>query len=107
MPEKTGWTGSQVAVLVIVLIVTNAVTASVMFFAFPAAEGPAALTVLHPWSGGERDLFLPVLEEFTALTGIQVDDRIFRQEALQPLLPIQFEAQQTPGDVIFMPSSFI
>ncbi len=106
MPEKTGWTGSQVAALVIILIVTNAVTGAVVFFAFPAA-GPTALTVLHPWSGGERDLFLPVLEEFTARTGIQVEDRIFRQESLQPLLPIQFSAGQTPGDVIFMPSSFI
>ncbi|MCJ2531109.1 MAG: ABC transporter substrate-binding protein [Candidatus Thermoplasmatota archaeon] len=108
MPEKTGWTGTQVGVLVILLVVTNAVTGAVVFFAFPAAPaGPAALTVLHPWSGGERDLFLPVLENFTAQTGIEVNDRIFRQEALQPLLPIQFEAGQTPGDVIFMPSSFI
>ncbi|MDX1534864.1 MAG: hypothetical protein R3291_04520, partial [Thermoplasmata archaeon] len=63
MPERTGWTGTQVAVLVILLVVTNAVTASVMFFAFPAGPaGPAAITIYHPWAGSERDLFLPVLE---------------------------------------------
>ncbi len=107
MPEKTGWTGTQVGVLVILLVITNAVTGAVVFFALPAAPGAAPLVVLHPWSGGERDLFLPVLEEFTAQTGIEVEDRIFRQEALQPLLPIQFTAGETPGDVIFMPSSFI
>ncbi len=107
MPEKTGWTGSQVAVLVIVLIVTNAVTASVMFFAFPAAPGTTALTVYHPWSGSERDLFKPVLNAFTDDTGIIVQDRTFRQEDLQTLLPPQFTAGTTPADVIFMPAGFI
>lgn len=33
MPERAGWTGTQVAVLVILLVLTNAVTAAVIFFA--------------------------------------------------------------------------
>ena len=109
MPERTGWTGTQVAVLVILLVVTNAVTASVMFFAFPAAAppGPGALTVYHPWSGSERDLFLPVLAEFESQTGMTVSDVTFRQEDLQTALPIQFAAERSPADVIFMASAFI
>ncbi|MFQ5907868.1 MAG: extracellular solute-binding protein [Thermoplasmata archaeon] len=107
MPERAGWTGTQVAVLVILLVVTNAVTASVMFFAFPAAAPESVLVVYHPWSGSERDLFLPVLEDFTDRTGIKVTDVTFRQEDLQLILPAQFEAERTPADVIFMASGFI
>ncbi len=100
------WTGRNLAIVVVLLVITNAVTGvAVYFLAVPAA--PRVLTVIHPWSGGERDLFLPVLENFTADTGIEVQDRIFRQEELQPVLPIQFDAGIAPADVIFMPSSFI
>jgi multiple sugar transport system substrate-binding protein len=107
MPEKTGWTGSQVAALVIILIVTNAVTGAVVFFAFPQAAPETVLVVYHPWSGSERDLFLPVLEDFTDRTGIKVTDVTFRQEDLQLILPAQFAAERTPADVIFMASGFI
>lgn len=105
LPERAGWTGTQIAVLAILLVVTNGVTGSVIFFAIPT--GPAALTVYHPWAGSERDLFLPVIDDFTDRTGIQVTDRTFRQEDLQPILPSQFAAQRTPADVIFMPGGFI
>ena len=107
MPEKTGWSGTQVGVLVILLVVTNAVTGAVVFFALPAAPGTAALTIYHPWAGSERDQFLTVLDAFTEKTGIIVEDRTFRQEALQTLLPAQFQASTTPADVIFMASGFI
>ncbi len=109
MPEKTGWSGTQVGVLVILLVVTNAVTGAVVFFAIPGAPaGPSALTVIHPWSGGERDLFLPVLAEFTSQTGIEIEDLIFRQEALQPILPVLFEAGRTNADLIIgMPPGFV
>ncbi len=107
MPEKTGWSGTQVGVLVILLVVTNAVTGAVVFFAIPAAPGTAAITIYHPWAGSERDQFLVVLDEFTAKTGILVEDRTFRQEQLQTLLPAQFSASTTPADVIFMASGFI
>jgi multiple sugar transport system substrate-binding protein len=90
---------------VVLLVVTNAITGAAVFFATPVEE--EALVVIHPWSGSERELFLPVLQAFTQQTGIKVKDIIFRQEDLQPILPAQFEAGQTPGDVIFMASSFI
>lgn len=100
------WTGRNLAIVIGLLVITNAVTGVTVFFVGrPAA--PPVLTVIHPWSGGERDIFLPVLENFTAKTGIEVQDRIFRQEELQPVLPIQFQAGIAPADVIFMPSSFI
>ncbi|MEE8198869.1 MAG: ABC transporter substrate-binding protein [Thermoplasmata archaeon] len=107
MPEKTGWSGTQVGVLVILLVVTNAVTGAVVFFALPAAPGTAAITIYHPWAGSERDQFLTVLDAFTEKTGILVEDRTFRQEQLQTLLPAQFSASTTPADVIFMASGFI
>ncbi len=65
------------------------------------------VSIIHPWSGSERDLFLPVLEAFTDKTGIQVEDRTLRQEELQTLLPGQFSAGWTPADVIFMRGGFI
>ena len=107
MPEKTGWTGTQIGVLVILLVVTNAVTGAVVFFAVPQAAPETVLVVYHPWSGSERDLFTPVLEDFTARTGIKVSDVTFRQEDLQTILPAQFAAARTPADVIYMPAGFI
>ncbi len=106
MPEKTGWTGTQVGVLVILLVLTNAVTGAVVFFAFPQA-GPTEIRVYHPWADSERDQFLVVLDAFTEQTGIQVTEVTFRQEQLQTLLPAQFSASKTPADVIFMASGFI
>ncbi len=60
------------------------------------------LTVVGPWSGAEMDAFLPILERFEALSGINVKYRVLRAEDLQTLLPAQFAAGTTPGDVIFM-----
>jgi len=68
---------------------------------------PPPLTVIGPWSGAERDAFLPVLEAFTEETDIEVDYRIYRAEDLSPLLPAQFAARTAPGDVIFMWGWFI
>ena len=83
----------------------------------PSTEPPTCVTpppppsrtisVIHPWSGSERDQFLTVLGAFTEKTGIIVEDRTFRQEELQTLLPAQFSASTTPADVIFMASGFI
>ncbi len=103
---KPGWTGTQIGVLVILLVLTNAVTGAVIFFAAPTAP-ERVLSIYHPWSGSERDLFLPVLEDFTARTGIEVSDVTVRQEDLQLILPTQFAASRTPADVIFMASGFI
>lgn len=60
------------------------------------------ITVIGPWSGEEREAFMPVLEAFERRTGINVRYRIYRAEDLATLLPAQFDAGKTPGDVIFM-----
>ncbi len=65
------------------------------------------LTVIGPWSGPEMDKFLPVLARFEALTGINVRYKVYRAEELATLLPAQFAAGTTPGDVIFMWGWFI
>ncbi len=82
----------------------NATVAVTVTVRIPA---PTPVVVYHPWSGSERTRFLPVLDAFTTATGILVEDRTFRQEELQTILPAQFSASQTPADVIFMASSFI
>jgi len=60
------------------------------------------ITVVGPWSGAEMDNFLPILARFEALSGINTKYRVLRAEDLQTLLPAQFAAGTTPGDVIFM-----
>jgi len=67
-------------------------------------EGTLAptITVVGPWAGAEMDNFLPVLERFEALSGINVKYTVFRAENLAPILPAQFAAGAVQGDVIFM-----
>jgi len=60
------------------------------------------ITVIGPWSGNEMDNFLPVLERFEALSGVNVEYKVLRAEDLATLLPAQFAAGTAPGDVIFM-----
>jgi multiple sugar transport system substrate-binding protein len=65
------------------------------------------ITVIGPWSGAEKDAFMPVLEKFEEQTGIEVQYQIYRAEDLANLLPAQFATKRTPGDVIFMWTSFM
>jgi multiple sugar transport system substrate-binding protein len=65
------------------------------------------ITLVGPWSGAEMDGFLPILERFEALSGINVKYRVLRAEDLITLLPAQFAAETAPGDVIFMWGWFI
>ena len=60
------------------------------------------LTVIGPWAGAEMDQFVPVLKAAEQKLGIQIRYRIYRAEDLAKVLPPQFEANQAPGDVIFM-----
>lgn len=59
-------------------------------------------TVVGPWSGAEFEAFKPVLDAFTDKTGIEYNYTSIRAEDLQTLLPAQFEAEKTPGDLMFM-----
>ncbi|MFO7881786.1 MAG: ABC transporter substrate-binding protein [Kosmotogaceae bacterium] len=65
------------------------------------------ITVIGPWSGAEKDAFMPVIEEFEEQTGIEVQYQIYRAEDLANLLPAQFATKRTPGDVVFMWTSFM
>ena len=98
-----------VVVVVALLLVTNVVTALAVYYLAPAA--PAAtvqpLRVIGPWSGPEKDKFLPVLNLFKNTTGINYEYITTRQEDLQSLLPNWFAARRAPADLIFMPSSFV
>ena len=101
-----------IAVLVIIGII---VSASSLFYVLDLSARiaaieeklPPTLTIVGPWAGKELDVFKPVLSTFERLTGIRVKIRVSRAEDLAPILPAQFEAEKTPGDVIFMWAWFI
>lgn len=65
------------------------------------------LTLIAGWSGAEMEKFIPVIKAFEQETGIKVEYKIYRAEDLATLLPAQFSAKTTPGDVIFMWAWFI
>ncbi|MDI3316561.1 MAG: ABC transporter substrate-binding protein [Bacillota bacterium] len=67
-----------------------------------AASAPVELTVIAGWAGAEQSQFMPVLKEAEKKLGIKITYRIYRAEDLANVLPPQFQAQQAPGDVIFM-----
>lgn len=71
------------------------------------ADLTTTLTVVGPWSGAEMDAFLPILQRYEALSGINVKYRVLRAEDLSTLLPAQFASESAPGDVIFMWGWFI
>lgn len=60
------------------------------------------LTLIAGWAGEEMEAFLPVLDVFTAKTGIEVNYVISRSEDSTPVLPAQFAAGVTPADVLFV-----
>ncbi len=102
-----GWTGRQVAILVAIVVVVAAVSGVAVYYGSrPPATGQS-VTVVGPWAGSEEKAFRPVLQNFTADTGIQVTYVVSRQEDLKLVLPVNFAASRTPGDVIFMVSSAI
>ncbi len=99
------WTGRNLAIVIGILVITNAVTGVTVFFVTQPVE--ERLVVIGPWAGAEMDAFMPVLRAFTNETGIEVEYRIERQEDLRTILPTSFAAEETPGDVIFMVASSI
>jgi multiple sugar transport system substrate-binding protein len=80
---------------------------AILFMGFPVYSQGNPLTVIGPWSGDEMDAFLPVLKAFEEETGIKVEFLTYRAEDLVTLLPAQFTAESTLGDLIFMQSWFI
>ncbi|MDI9595527.1 MAG: ABC transporter substrate-binding protein [Atribacterota bacterium] len=80
---------------------------AILFMGFPVYSQGNPLTVIGPWSGDEMDAYLPVLKAFEEETGIKVEFLTYRAEDLVTLLPAQFTAESTLGDLIFMQSWFI
>jgi multiple sugar transport system substrate-binding protein len=89
--------GILLTILLISLLILSSLT--------PAQQ--KTLTVISGWAGAEMEGFLPVLKAFEQETGIKVEYKIYRAEDLATLLPAQFSAKTTPGDVIFMWAWFI
>jgi multiple sugar transport system substrate-binding protein len=95
---------------IIVGIMLTLLILSMLTFAFniqPVNSEPVTITVIGGWTGVEMDAFLPVLQAFENQTGISVNYTYYSYWDLLTLLPEQFAAGTTPGDVIFMGSRFI
>jgi multiple sugar transport system substrate-binding protein len=99
--------GRMVAIIVALLVVTNVITGLAVYYLAVPAPGAGAVQVIGPWAGGEWANFKPVLDAFKNATGISYQYTTSRQEDLTPTLPINFQAQQSPADLIFMPSATI
>ncbi len=84
------------------LAIPSAEEAEELVAKLTAARLGTEVTVIGPWAGAEADPLMPVFEAFEEKTGIAVDYRTYRAEDLSPILPAQFKAGQTPGDIIFM-----
>ena len=100
--------GRLLVIVLALLIVSNVVTGLAVYYVSqppPATVQP--LRVIGPWTGSERDKFLPVLNAFKNQTGISYEYIATRQEDLQSLLPNWFSAHRAPADLIFMPSAFV
>lgn len=67
------------------------------------AQEKVTLTLVGAFAGAELEVFLPVIEAFEAETGINITYVTIRSEDLGVLLPAQFAAGRTVGDVLFMP----
>jgi len=91
----------KIAVLVVIFLIGFGVGFGTAWILKPSPAKPT-LIVIGPWSGEEMNKFLPVLWEFSNKTGIPVQYKTYRAEQLKDILPAQFQAGKTPGDVIFM-----
>ena len=66
--------------------------------------GKVTLTVIGPWAGKEAKYFEKVIQAFEAEhPNIKIKYVIRRAEELAQILPLQFSAHTTPGDVIITP----
>lgn len=99
--------GRLIAIVVGLLVITNVVTGLAVFYLATPAPPSATVTVIGPWAGSEWAAFKPVMDAFTNATGIPYQYTTSRQEDLQLTAPITLQAGQSPGDVVFMPSSYI
>ncbi len=99
--------GRMVVIIVALLVVTNVITGLAVYYLAVPPAGAGAVQVIGPWAGGEWANFKPVLDAFKNATGISYQYTTSRQEDLSPTLPINFQAQQSPADLIFMPSASI
>ncbi len=84
------------------LVVVGGLFALTSSTAVMVASQQVTLTVVHPWAGAERELFLPVLKAAEAALKITIKDTILRTEDLKVKLPTEWAAKTAPGDVIFI-----
>ena len=63
------------------LVVLGGLFALTSSTAVTVASQQVTLTVVHPWAGEERALFLPVLKKAEEALGITIKDVILRTES--------------------------
>lgn len=93
------------AVIVAVIVIIAIIAAIFLLYYRPPAPAPTVkLRVIGPWAGREAEYFKTVLEEYKKVNpNVEFEYIIMRAEDLAKVLPLNFEAETTPADVIITP----
>ncbi|MEM0093846.1 MAG: ABC transporter substrate-binding protein [Thermofilum sp.] len=68
----------------------------------PSAPAKVKLVVIGPWAGKEAEYFDAVIKEYVRThPNVEIEYRTMRAEDVAAIMPVQFAAGLTPGDVIF------
>ncbi len=88
----------------IVILLLCLLAAGTFLFAGGAKEEAVkpTITMTVPWAGPELEQFLPVVRAFEEKENVKVKCLTYRGEDLSAVLPAQFEAGQSLGDIIFL-----
>jgi len=93
------------AVIVAVIVIIAIIAAIFLLYYKPPVPAPTVkLRVIGPWAGKEAEYFKTVLEEYKKVNpNVEFEYIIMRAEDLAKVLPLNFEAETTPADVIITP----
>jgi multiple sugar transport system substrate-binding protein len=89
------------------LIVCVVVMALVGFGITALAQERVTLTLVHPWVGGEWDVFQPIVAAAEEALGINIEAKVIRPTDLRVQLPVQWAAGTGPADLIIMPDPWV
>ena len=93
------------AVIVAVIVIIAIIAAIFLLYYKPPVPAPTVkLRVIGPWAGKEAEYFKTVLEEYKKVNpNVEFEYIIMRAEDLAKVLPLNFEAETAPADVIITP----
>jgi multiple sugar transport system substrate-binding protein len=93
-----------VAIVAVIVIIAIIAALFLLYYRPPEPAPTVKLRVIGPWAGREAEYFKTVLEEYKKVNpNVEFEYIIMRAEDLAKVLPLNFEAETTPADVIITP----